>query len=173
MSQERFDFGSSDAVFSKCGLYRYELMRSWSTAKPMMWIMLNPSTADAVDDDPTIRRCIRFAQRQRAGGIIVCNLFALRSTDPSALKVAKDPVGPDNDTTLINCARRSGAIVCAWGTHGTLNNRNQAVMRLLDNEGLSLKMFCLGLTKHGHPRHPLYLKKNTELLPLIFNTEDI
>ena len=163
MTQQNLGFDYSGATMSKCGRYRYELSRFWSHAEPLLWIMLNPSTANDVDDDPTIRRCIRFAQREGAGGIIVCNLFALRSTDPAALAKDEDPVGPDNDSSILHGASRAEKIVCAWGVHGTLGNRNLEVMRLLDKDGH--KPFCLGFTKERHPRHPLYVKRNAALLP--------
>lgn len=150
------------AIISKCELYRYELHRFWSDEMALMWIMLNPSTADHLQDDPTIRRCISLSRREGAGGIVVCNLFALRSPNPTALLKAEDPIGPENDSYILEFAKSSNKIICAWGANGGLLKRNQAVMKLLKDE--ESKLYCLGTTKQGHPRHPLYLKCDTELV---------
>lgn len=108
-----------DAELSECGEYRYRLSRVWDEAKrPLTFIMLNPSTADAEVDDPTIRRCMGFAERERAGGIIVVNLYGFRTTKPSDLFQATDPIGPGNDRALKRAARQAKSIVCAWAhTH--------------------------------------------------------
>ena len=108
---------TSTAEISPCGLYRYRLTRTWDAAAPaLLFVMLNPSTADASEDDPTIRRCLGFARRERAGGLVVANLFAFRATDPKALEDAADPIGPDNARWIETCVREtSGPIVAAWG----------------------------------------------------------
>lgn len=141
------------AVLSDCGTYRYELIRRWDVTLPRVgWIMLNPSTADAEQDDPTIRRCIGFAKSWGYGGIVVRNLYALRATDPRALWNHPSPVGPDNDSYLLD-AVDDLVTVCAWGAHG---RRGDAVINALSDAGAAL--YHLGLTKAGKPRHPLYLK---------------
>lgn len=149
----------SGAVISSCGTYRYELFRRWAAGPQLAWIMLNPSTADATVDDPTIRRCIGFARAWGYGAIVVWNLFALRATDPRDLGQHPDPVGPANDLTLLNGVRRRELTICAWGAHGSFLGRGQTVRQLIAREGL--RVHHLGLTKSGHPRHPLYLPGST------------
>ncbi len=151
------------ATVSLCGLYRYRLDRFWGAAPALPFVMLNPSTADAEIDDPTIRRCMGFARREGAGGVIVCNLYAFRATRPDDLWRAADPCGPDNEKALSGLASWASyagmPIVCAWGTHGGKNNRPIALM--LD---AGAKLLCLGLTKGGHPRHPLYVRGDEPLV---------
>lgn len=148
------------AIISRCGLYRYTLTRIWDGDKPLIaFMMLNPSTADANLDDPTIRRCIAFATAWGYGGIIVINLFAFRATDPKALYRAADPIGPENDDYIRDVAGRVEEIVCAWGAHGIFKGRCYEVSSMLDNYNLS----ALRLTKAGQPSHPLYLPG--DLLP--------
>jgi hypothetical protein len=140
------------AVFSACGRYRYVLRRSWDAALPSVLIIgLNPSTADATADDPTIRRCIRFARDWGYGSLLVANLFAFRCTEPRRLRAVADPVGPRNNWWLARLGRQADLIVAAWGVGGALLERDVKVLRRLGN------IRCLGLTKAGHPRHPLYL----------------
>lgn len=152
------------AVISDCGMYRYWLERTWSGEHALPFIMLNPSIADDNIDDPTIRRCIGFAKREGRGGIIVVNLYALRATDPKQLKVASNPIGPDNDGHIGDVAEwaaKAGVpVVCAWGTHAS-RARADKVMRLIQRSGA--KMVCLGKTNGGHPKHPLYIKGDQEL----------
>lgn len=155
---------SSTAVMSPCGLYRYRLSRIWNeTAYTLPFVMLNPSTADASLDDPTIRRCIGFARREGYGGIEVANLYAFRATSPDDLWKAADPYGPENDQHLSDVARAATGygvpIVCAWGIHGGRNNRPIVLMQQV---GALLK--CLGRTKDGYPRHPLYVKGDQALV---------
>jgi hypothetical protein len=146
------------ARFSSCGVYRYELWRSWNTKPPIVFLMLNPSTADAERNDPTVERCERRARALRAGGVIVVNIFALRSTDPKALYRAPDPVGPENDESIVrSCATlQPRAVICAWGRHGNLHGRGAAVLALLRTHGVI--PMCLGLNGDGTPKHPLYLR---------------
>lgn len=145
------------AELSDDGVYRYELRRVWGDPDRLVgWIMLNPSTADATTDDPTIRRCMGFARDWGFGGIVVRNLFALRATDPAVLKTHPDPIGPANNYWLLHAAG-DPLTVCAWGVHGVLGGRDAQVGRLLRAGGVHL--LHLGLTKGGHPRHPLYLPK--------------
>jgi hypothetical protein len=152
------------ATFSECGRYRYRLRRTWlPELPPVLWIMLNPSTADAATDDPTIRRCMRFAQRWGGfGGLEVCNLFALRSTDPKALRQAADPVGPDNDRAILEASKAAGCVVVAWGAGGELKGRGRIVARALSF--VRADLVCLGRTQRGHPLHPLYVPYETELI---------
>lgn len=134
--------------------YRYTLGRLWDDRPPVLFVGLNPSTADATSDDPTIRRCIRFARDWKAGGLLMGNLFAFRSTSPRALRDVTDPVGPDNDVRLRDLADQAGIVVAAWGVHGALNGRAEAVVQ----SGVLGSFAVLGLTKDGHPRHPLYIR---------------
>lgn len=147
------------AVLSPCKAYRYRLERSWDRgATSVAFLMLNPSTADASNDDPTIRRCIGFAKAWGFGGLIVGNLFALRSTDPKALYDHPDPVGPRNDEHLRAIAKDAELIVCAWGAHGALRGRGVEVAGILDGANLA----ALSVTKDGHPGHPLYIPANAQ-----------
>jgi hypothetical protein len=130
--------------------------------------MLNPSTADATLDDPTIRRCIGFARAGGFGGLQVLNLFAFRATDPTDMKAARDPVGPDNDTHILAAitaaAAASAPVIAAWGVHGALNGRDDEVRKLSLECGVNL--MCLGSTKGNHPRHPLYVAAAQEFVPM-------
>lgn len=155
-----------DATISDCGLYRYSLLRHWGheQGNRMLMIMLNPSTADASVDDPTIRRCIAFAKGFGYHGLVVTNLFAFRATDPGDLRLADDPVGPDNDKFIRTAGTLYSEAVCAWGAHGVLARRDGVVRAMLNERGV--KTFALGLTKDGQPRHPLYLKGSAERIPL-------
>jgi hypothetical protein len=146
---------TGDAAFSSCGTYRYELRRVWNDTRGLVcWIMLNPSTADAELDDPTIRRCLRFARSWGYGGIVVHNLFALRATDPAELRRHPDPVGPGNDEWLTR-GTSAALTVAAWGTHGALAGRADQVRTMLTRAGV--RLHHVGLTRAGAPRHPLYL----------------
>jgi len=152
------------AEFDPTGLYRYTLRRVWAPAQPLTcFLMLNPSTADAMRNDPTVTRCIGFAHRWNAGGLLVGNIFGLRSTDPRALYDAADPIGPDNDRRLVELARAANRVVVAWGVHGVLRGRGAEVARMMASAGIQL--VCLGRTKDGHPRHPLYLPAAAEPQP--------
>lgn len=125
-------------------------------------MMLNPSIADADLDDPTIRRCLSFAKREGAGGIEVVNVYAFRATEPCEMLSANDPYGPENERVLTDLACRSqSALVCAWGTQG--GEGALRVMQLFRQFGVPL--VCLGITKDGHPRHPLYVSGNQPLVP--------
>jgi hypothetical protein len=141
------------AVLSPCGTYRYELTRRWSSRSLAGWVMLNPSTADADVDDPTVRRCIGFTKAWGYGGLVIRNLFALRATDPSELDRHADPVGPENDAHLARC-QRDALTVIAWGARG--GRRGRDVLELLATHGV--RPYRLAVTGNGQPRHPLYLK---------------
>lgn len=145
--------------------YRYELTRSWARAGSLAtFIMLNPSTADATNDDPTIRRCIGFARSWGCNGLYVGNLYALRSTEPKGLWVHPDPVGPDNDEHLTDLADRAlffgWPLVAAWGA----NAKPERVAQVLALPGME-NLQALGITKSGAPRHPLYLRSDATLSP--------
>jgi hypothetical protein len=143
------------ATFSADGRYRYRLWRRWDRSRPMVaFVMLNPSTADARRDDPTIRRCVAFARRWGYGGIEVVNLFALRATDPGELRVAKDPSGPGNARHVGRALAAASLVVLAWGAHRALRDPPTLARRLLSLR----RPHCLGLTRSGEPRHPLYLR---------------
>ena len=147
------------AAFSRDGRYRYRLWRRWDRSRPAIaFCMLNPSTADARRDDPTIRRCIGFARDWGYGGIEVVNIFALRATDPRALRSARDPVGPRNDAFMLRAAGRS-PVVIAWGAHGALRGRGATALRLF---GARTRLLALGRTRSGAPPHPLYLRRDVE-----------
>jgi hypothetical protein len=133
--------------------YRYELTRRWGRGPYVCFIMLNPSTADAQLDDPTIKRCMGFARKWRMGGLVVVNLFALRATDPKELLAVDNPVGPDNDDAIHDACVRARAIVCAWGGAAFIEPRAGFVVEMLRGRTL----YCVGKTKAGAPRHPLYV----------------
>ena len=147
------------AILSECGQYRYYLSRNWGHGKSVCFIMLNPSTADASEDDPTIRRCVGYAKDWGYKGIEVINLFAYRATSPSDMKSAVDPIGPDNMKHLFaTCSSyTSDVAVCAWGTHGGFMGQDKAVIEMLS--ATRVKLNALKITKAGHPSHPLYLSK--------------
>lgn len=155
---------SAGAEIGPCGTWRYRLTRSWDSGLPRMcWIMLNPSTADAEQDDPTIRRCIDFTRRWGYGGLVVGNLYALRATDPAQLAAHPDPVGPENNEYLRAMAADSAMVVCAWGAHPMATRRSAQVRIMLAEAGVQL--WCLGTTRSGAPRHPLYVPASTALVP--------
>jgi hypothetical protein len=150
------------AEISDCGRYRYRLKRWWhdrEEAPWVLWIMLNPSTADASTDDPTIRRCMAFARAWGMGGISVVNLFGWRATDPTDLAGVKDPVGPDNQWAIDGEARRirqtGGLIVAAWGAHKMAAARGRVVINQISDLGINV--MCLKTTAKGQPWHPLYV----------------
>ncbi|MBL1174523.1 DUF1643 domain-containing protein [Pantanalinema sp. GBBB05] len=146
------------------GNYRYSLWRSWDDQNPRIgFIMLNPSRADAVVNDPTIRRCLSFAQTWGYGGLEVVNLFAYRTASPIDLRQVSDPVGTQNDHYLVTLPKRVDRILLAWGNWGYLLERDRRVLALLGDRQL---LYCLGITKTQQPRHPLYLKATT--LPQVY-----
>jgi hypothetical protein len=147
---------ASEAVYSPCERYRYLLTRTWEPAGPRaLFVMLNPSTATEVQNDPTVERCERRARALGFGAFRVTNIFAFRATDPREMRAAADPVGPLNDAAIVGSAAGADLVVCAWGTHGAHLGRGPAVERLLRAAGAELHH--LGLSRAGHPRHPLYI----------------
>ena len=161
-------FTRKGAFFSPCQRYRYSLTRLWGQSpgptspdeRLVMFIMLNPSTADEYRNDPTVERCERRARDWGYDGLIVCNLFAWRSTDPGVLKTLDDPVGPDNDWHIQQNAQDASLIVCAWGKDGELHGRGNQVADLLRHRNLTALKVS---DKTGQPWHPLYL--NYDLKP--------
>lgn len=146
----------SRAVYSDCENYRYSLGRIWNTTgTQVLFVMLNPSTATEVQNDPTVERCERRARALGYGGFCVTNIFAWRATDPRDMRAAVDPVGPENDVVLTDRAKQADHIIAAWGTHGAHMDRGIMVANMLRLLGKPL--FHLGLSKAGHPKHPLYL----------------
>ena len=146
------------AQISDCGKYRYALWRIWDTELPLLlFVGLNPSTANASEDDPTVRRCIGFAKQWKMGGILIGNLFAFRSTDPGNLMTVSDPIGSDNDSALVDLRNRAQIAVAIWGSNGTIMNRSTSVRRLLG------RLKCLAVNKDGEPRHVLYIPYETTL----------
>lgn len=155
-----------EATFDETGCYRYRLTRQWNEKKPTVaFVMLNPSTADAEKDDPTIRKCVGFASRIGAGGIIVVNLFAYRATDPEALiggeKLGIDVIGPENDDHLKAAGKDASRIIAAWGKPRANFILNRAItVEAMLAPLVPLGLECLGTTMHGDPRHPLYVAYN-------------
>lgn len=146
----------STAVYSPCERYRYLLTRTWDPAgRKALFIMLNPSTATEVQNDPTVERCERRARALGFGAFRVCNIFAWRDTDPKKMRAATDPVGPENDAAILQSCDWADRIICAWGAHGAHLDRGATVESLLRATGHPLHH--LGLTKDGQPRHPLYI----------------
>lgn len=158
--------------FSICRQYRYTLWREWDcdlltgtaddlphSSQFLQVIALNPSTADETKDDPTIRRCIDFAKRWGFGALCMTNLFAWRDTLPANMKKAEDPIGPDNDQWLTDCAKGAGLILAAWGKHGSYLHRADLVVRLLARNGATVH--CLRTNGDGSPQHPLYIPADT------------
>lgn len=144
------------AIIDVTQLYRYLLWREWdSAALKVGFVMLNPSRADGAIDDPTIRRCIRFAQSWGYGGLEVANLFAYRTANPNELRQVIDPIGIENDVYLRSLPHRVDQVIVAWGNWGTWQRRDQVVLKLFNT---STKLHCLALTKTGQPKHPLYLR---------------
>lgn len=151
------------AYFSDCMRYRYLLTRVLGGSGPItVFVMLNPSTADADANDPTVRRCVGYAQDWGSAGLIVANLYSLRSTDPKGLWFDEDPVGPENNKTLADLARYHRRIICAWGSNAR-TDRVRTFHDIVMNVGGEL--LCLGTTKAGAPRHPLYLRRDAEPWP--------
>jgi hypothetical protein len=149
--------------------YRYTLTRTWDAEiPPVVFAMLNPSKATAEVLDPTVAKCVRWAQRWGAGGLIVVNMFGLRSTDPAALLTHPDPVGPGNDEAILDAVSRP-ILVCvvAWGAHAAVKANDRArerrVAELIRYGGQ--RPMCLAVTRDGHPGHPLYLKNESRLTP--------
>ena len=159
---------STSATFSPCGVYRYTLGRRWDDGDGhIAYVMLNPSTADAEQDDPTIRRCIGFARSWGYSTFTATNIFALRSTDASGLGSVEDPIGAGNARAIRRAVGAADLTILAWGTSirhveaRILGRALRAVARACAGRPTA----CFGLTKHGHPRHPLYVRGDTAPVP--------
>lgn len=156
---------SSGAMFSPCERYRYRLWRRWSENQTALFVLCNPSVADAEFNDPTVERCQRRALAMGCGAIEVVNIFAFRSTDPEALYAASDPIGPDNDISIFMAAMMSDIVICGWGTHGALNERGHAVQDMLRT--WNIVPHALKVNADGSPAHPLYLPYSLVPVPLV------
>ena len=149
------------------GAYRYLLWRTWDVSRPRaLWILLNPSMADGRIDDRTLRRCKAFTASWRFGGLEIVNLFALRTPYPRDLYQAANPVGEENDQYIIAAVRRATSIILAWGAHGSYRERDRAVLALIKTH-TALAPCCLGVTRSGSPRHPLYIARNKQPFPFV------
>lgn len=153
----------SGAIISLCGQFRSRLWRIWDTELPrVLWVMLNPSTADENVNDPTIEAIIDFTQRWGFGGIEVCNAYAYRTKSPALLKAARYPIGPDNDRTLQAMmgaiSEENGIVMAAWGAH---IQAGRAHSIRTDAMLCSTPLYHLGLNKNGSPKHPLYIRRDT------------
>jgi hypothetical protein len=160
-----FEPPKSLAIFSDRKRYRYVLSREWPAGKGLcLFILLNPSTADAETNDPTTRRCIGYAQRWGFSALNIVNLFALRATDPERLYRARDPVGPDNNRWILERLRAADLVVCGWGNHGAHRARDARVLMLIKSSGK--EPHALGLTRNSRPVHPLRQPKSALPKPL-------
>ncbi|MDX2214776.1 MAG: DUF1643 domain-containing protein [Oculatellaceae cyanobacterium bins.114] len=151
------------AIFDPSGTYRYTLWRNWGCAPKVVFVMLNPSTADAEHNDPTIRRCIGLAQAWGFGALEVVNLFAYCATHPTELRQATDPIGIENDRYLLQAVQRSDRTLLAWGNWGYLHQRDRCVLNLLSQQ---TSLYCLGMNQSGQPRHPLYVRRDVKPIPM-------
>ena len=150
------------ARFSKCRKYRYTLWRIWDDSKPkIMFLGLNPSTADEINNDPTVTRCINYSKSWGYGGMYMMNIFAFRTTYPIELKKTNDPVGKNNDYWIQKIYNNAHKCVGVWGNDGEFKNRFEVIFKLIP------KLYCLKINNSGQPAHPLYLR--SDLKPFIFN----
>lgn len=159
-SEALFADSTAGAVFDQARVYRYRLWREWNARRPTLcFVMLNPSTADETVNDNTVRGCMKRAREWGYGRLEVLNLFALCSTNPKRLYVAADPVGPDNDIsiqeTVAVATKGGGIVICAWGAHGNLRGRGEAVRQMLMFR--RVVPMVLAVNADGSPRHPLYI----------------
>jgi len=158
--------GDADSIaeYSDCERYRYTLTRVWNPrGKRVLFVMLNPSTATEAQNDASVERCERRARTHAFGGFRVVNIFAFRATDPRAMRAAADPVGPDNDAAIRDSLPWADRIVCAWGAHGAHLGRGATVAAML--RASNRPLHHLGLTRAGHPKHPLYIAYAVRPMP--------
>jgi hypothetical protein len=159
---------ASIAEYSDCEAYRYALTRVWDDAgRRALFIMLNPSTATEVQNDPTVERCERRARALGFGAFRVLNIFAFRATDPRRMRAVPDPVGPENDAMILGSLPWADQVICAWGTHGAHMGRGPAVAAML--RAAAVPLWHLGLSKAGHPKHPLYIAYDVQ--PMLWRAE--
>lgn len=176
--------GETGADFSDCGRYRYRLWRWWREGPALVWVGLNPSTADGDTDDPTIRRVADFSERAGFGGLMMVNLFALRATDPKVLLTTPHPLTTNASVDVLEAEIKAGAAMCgarfrardgsiqvvngmvvaAWGSQPQILRQMPGVTTAV-KAWAGDKLRCLGTTKDGSPRHPLYLPKSAEFVP--------
>lgn len=169
-NHDRISLGSAEsgAEFSDCMRWRYKLWRNWKTTgkgRIAVFCGLNPSTADAVVNDPTVTRCIRFAQKWKYTGMIMLNAYAFRATDPDVMVAAPEPVGRHNDDAIAACTNSGHLFVVAWGGSLSPKQRRQVgwderIAKILTLTKLT--PHCLGVTKDGSPRHPLYMRSDSK-----------
>jgi len=158
MDYTLLDYG---AKFSKCRKYRYTLWRMWDLGKPkVMFIGLNPSTADEINNDPTVTRCINYSKSWGYGGMYMMNIFSFRTTYPSELIKCKNPIGIDNDQWIKRISKEVDKCIGAWGNYGNLFNRSEDILKIVPN------LYCLKINGTGEPAHPLYLKST--LKPILY-----
>ena len=147
------------AKLSRCRRYRYALWRTWDASLPrVLFVGLNPSTADEHRDDPTLVRCMNYAKAWGYGGVCMANLFAFRATDPAEMKTADDPVGPRNNWWLKKLSSEAGIVVAAWGNDGAFRGRSEQVRNMLP------ALCCLKVNRSGEPAHPLYQRLDAQPL---------
>lgn len=155
---------SASAIFNTTRTHRYLITRTWNTELPSaVFVMLNPSTADAFVPDPTITRCVNFARREGAGGLRVVNLFGLRSTNPAALVDHPNPIGRSCNRLIVEAVQDAAVVIAAWGVPGRLRGRDSKVTDLLAAQDIDL--MCLGRNKDSSPKHPLYVRADQPLEP--------
>jgi len=148
------------AIYSPCERYRFKLSILWDATKPRVnFLMLNPSTATELANDPTVDGCEQRARDWGFGGLIVTNIFAFRATDPRLMIVEENPVGTGNDHFILEAARESAFVVCAWGNHGQHLNRGEQVREMLRHYEIA-DVRCLAVNKSGEPKHPLYIARS-------------
>ena len=163
--------GKRGTHISDCGAYRYRLWREWDCSLPTLaFLMLNPSTADHLRDDPTIMRCMSRAVAGKYGRLEVANLFPLRATNPDELLTHADPLGPERtaDGAVMDAIERAHIVICAWGAHPAAAERAADLMRIFGIVGWRSRLFHIGLNKDGSPKHPLYIAASTRPKPFEF-----
>ena len=162
-SVRQSNFAKSTAALSDCGRYRYVLDRRWTDGPICMFVGLNPSTGTADSDDATVRRCSALAKNWGFSGITMANLYAVRCRYPQILSTHQDPIGPENDRFLLPTVKQAHTVVAMWGNHGLKSyglstRRDQGILALRDD------WQCVGITKRGAPRHPLYVASTSTLM---------
>jgi hypothetical protein len=170
--------GERGCILSDCGAYRFRLWREWDRSRPTLaFLMLNPSTADHLTDDPTITRCMSRAVAGNFGRLEVANLFPLRATDPDELLTHPDPLCLQRrgsitaDGAILDAIDRAHTTICAWGAHAAAAPRAAEVMRLLGMAGMRTRLYHLGLNKDGSPKHPLYIAASTRPKPFKWSAQ--
>lgn len=162
-------FSTSSAQFSACGTYRYTLTREWEEDPRVVFLLFNPSTATATEEDPTIRRCIGFARRWGYGRLTILNLYAIRGTNPRTPSQTLDPVGPLNDYWIEEVCGDAREVICAWGCAQHMKSIGTRISEVLEIfKYRSPRISCLGYRKDGHPRHPLMLHYDTPREPFVW-----